>query len=123
MTGILLLPPIVGLLVLGAHFLRRGALIGVVAALVGVLLLAVPRAWAARLVQVALVLGAAEWVRTLVGIARWRTAHGEPTTRLVLILGGVAVFTLASAAVFLAPRLRARYGLGGGLARSGERAP
>lgn len=109
-----LVPPGVSLLVLGAHFFRAGgplgyALVAVVAAVLA-LLLGVPRRWAARIVQVVLLLGAFEWVMTLAELAFWRAAAGEPFVRLVLILGTVAAFTAASAFVFLAPPMRARYG-------------
>ena len=64
MVALLLLPVVASLLVLAAHFLRSGNIALVVLVLVFMALLAVRRRWAARLVQVALLLGAVEWVRT-----------------------------------------------------------
>lgn len=107
-----LLAPGIALALLGAHY-WRGAdwpLVALCAAVV--LLLAVPRAWAARLVQAALVLGALEWLWTGLGFVQARIAQGLPWLRLAAILGGVALFTAAAALVFRHPRLRARYGLG-----------
>ena len=60
-----LLPVVLSLLVLAAHFLRAGNGIMVVLVLGLLGLLAVPRAWAARTVQIALQLGAVEWLWTL----------------------------------------------------------
>lgn len=109
-----LVPPVVSLLVLGAHFFRAGGALGhaLVAVVLGALalLLGVRRRWAARIVQVVLLLGAFEWFMTLAELAFWRAAAGEPFVRLVLILGAVAAFTGASTFVFVAPPMRARYG-------------
>jgi len=106
-----LIPVILSLLVLGAHFLRSGPFALVVVALVLIGLTAVPRGWAARTVQVALVLGALEWVRTLVALATARSRMGLPSTRLVMILGAVVLVTAASAWVFQGRRARVWYRL------------
>ena len=68
------------------------------------------RAWVPRLFQVVLLLGAAEWLRTLYLFAAERVAFGQPWTRLALILGGVALFTALSGLVFRSRGLRTRYG-------------
>ena len=101
---------ILSLLVLGAHFLRAGqvALLGVV--LILLVLLAVRRPWVARTVQVALLIGAVEWVRTLWSLAAWRMRAGEPAARMVIILGMVALVTALSSLCFRAARMRRRYG-------------
>ena len=107
-SGLLLLPG-AALLVLAAHFVR--AQFWMLAMVCGMLiaLLAVPRRWAVRVVQVALIAGGIEWLRTLVGLVSTRIATGAPFARLALILASVALATCASALVFRAPRLRARY--------------
>lgn len=109
MIGLQLLPVVLSLLVLGAHFLRAGNIAMVAAVLVVLGLLGVRRRWAARVVQAALLLGAVEWVRTLVDLVALRTQAGQPVLRLVLILGGVALVTGLSALVFRAAGLRSRY--------------
>lgn len=112
MTALWLAAPVLSLLVLAAHFLRSGNLIAVVALLaMTTILVAVRRWWAARLAQVVLLLGAIEWLATLVDLAGERVLEGEPVLRLVLILGTVAVATAASTLVFLSRRLRGRYRL------------
>lgn len=109
MTTLLLLPAL-ALGLLGAHFYRAAAwpLVGLCVVLI--VLLAWPRAWVARLVQVALVLGAFEWLWTALWLVQQRLALGQPWLRLALILGAVAVFTAASALVFRSAALRTRYG-------------
>jgi len=103
------LPVVLSFLLAAAHFFRAGQTAGVVAALALPFLLLVQRRWVAWGLQVALLLAAAEWVMTLVWMVRERLALGEPAVRLVVILGAVAVFTAASAAVFFVPAMRSRY--------------
>jgi len=108
-----LVAPAVALLVLAAHFVRAQLMLPTIACVALIALLAVPRAWAARVVQVALVAGAVEWVRTLAMLLATRMALGQPHLRMTLILGVVALLTLASAMVFRSRALRSRYRLRG----------
>jgi hypothetical protein len=106
---LLLLPAGLSALVLGAHFLRRADLGLVVACLALLGLLFVRRLWAARLVQLALLAGAFEWLRTLAALLPVRRAAGGPWVRLVAILGGVALLAVVGAALFETRGLRERY--------------
>jgi hypothetical protein len=115
-----LLPAILSLLVLGAHFLRAGNVLLLVAAFALLGLLAVRRPWAARIVQAALVVGAFMWLRTLLLLASVRAMEGLPARRMVLILLAVAVFTAASALVFRTARARAWYRIDAGKAAPGS---
>ncbi len=112
MNAVKLLPVVLSCLLLGAHFLRAGMLplVVVCLALPGLLLLRQP--WVARLVQAVLVLGALEWLRTLVVLVAQRSAAGQPWDRLAIILGVVTTVTAASALVFCCRSLRDRYRLG-----------
>jgi hypothetical protein len=76
-------------------------------------LLLVRRVWVARLTQIVLLVGALEWLRSLVVLARWRAEQGEPLLRMVVILSVVAAVTLGSALLFQAPTLKRIYGLEG----------
>jgi len=106
-----LILPFVALALLAAHFYRADWMLPAAATAALTLLLAVPRPWAARTLQLALVLGAIEWLRTLAAFAAMRMAVGQPYLRLVLILGAVAAFTLLAAWVFQHRALRRRFGL------------
>lgn len=108
-----LIAPAIALLVLAAHFVRAQLMLPAIACVALVAMLAVPRAWAARAVQIALVAGAIEWVRTLAMLLAARMAMGQPHLRMTLILGVVALLTLASALVFRSRALRSRYRLPG----------
>ena len=107
MTALSLAPAALSLLVLGAHFLRSGhpALVLVALALIG--LLFVRRTWAGRTAQVALLLGALEWVRTTLVLTGERARMGQPYGRMVAILGAVAgVCALAAVLLRAGPARR-----------------
>lgn len=111
MTGLLVLPPALALLVLGAHFYRAGNVLLAAASVILVTLLAVPRPWAARTLQAALLLGGAEWIRTTAFFVGLRRDAGRPWGRLAVILAAVTLLTALSALLFETTRLRKRFGL------------
>lgn len=104
-------PVVLSLVILCAHFMRYGNTIGVFGSILMVALLIVRRPWVARLVQVVLVLGGIEWLRTLYELVQVRAAHGQPFTRMIVIIGVVAAVTFCSAAIFQSPALKKVYGL------------
>ena len=105
------IPVVLSFLVLGAHFMRYGNSVGVVAAVLPIALLLVRQPWAARLMQIVLVLGGLEWVLTTYELVQVRTAHGLPYLRMVVILGFVAAVTFGSALLFQLPKPKRRYRL------------
>ena len=111
MIALLYIPIVLSLVALGAHFLRFGNELGVIAAIVLIGLLFLQRAWVARLVQVALVLGAIEWLWTMYMLVQIRAAQSAPSTRMVLILGAVALVAFGSALLFQTQRLKRAYKL------------
>ncbi len=111
MNVLLLFPVLVSSLLLAAHFLRAGMIPFVILALLFPAVLFVRRAWAARLTQVILMLGAIEWIRTVMILVAERRAIGQPWSRLFLIVGGVATFTACSALLFNCSSLQKRYKL------------
>lgn len=96
-------------LLMAAHFSRADNIALSVLSLVAPVLLLVRKPWVARAFQLALVLGALEWVRTLVSIAQRRHEMGEPWLRMAAILGVVSLFTALSALVFRSKSLKQRY--------------
>ena len=100
MSILQLLPIILSAIVLGAHYLRSGPFILVVLSFLFPALLFTKRAWAARLVQIILVFGMFEWIRTLLNLVVERRLLGEPWGRLAIILGLVALVTGGSALFF-----------------------
>jgi hypothetical protein len=99
-------PPALALVLLAAHFFRSGnpAMWIVLALLV---LFGVRRRWAARVLQVSLLIGAVEWLRTAAALIAARSEIGQPYLRLGLILGAVALFTALCSLTFQAARMRA----------------
>jgi len=104
-----LVPVILSLLVLGAHFFRNGEMFLVLGTLGVIGCLSARRPWVPRVAQMVLLLGCIEQVRTLVVLASERRSHGEPFLRLAIILGAVALVTGLSALLFETACLRRRY--------------
>lgn len=94
-------------LLLAAHFLRMGAPATAILCLAFPALLLVLRPWGPRAVQVLLLLGSLEWVRTLTSTLVQRRQAGEPWLPMALILGAVAAFTALSALAVRAADVRA----------------
>lgn len=112
MSILQLTPIVLSAIVLGAHFLRSGPFILIILSFLFPALLFIKRAWAARLVQIILLLGMFEWIRTLLDLVAERRLLGEPWGRLVIILGLVAIITGSSALLFSYNHsVRKRYGL------------
>ncbi|RKZ13652.1 4Fe-4S ferredoxin [bacterium] len=91
------IPLVIACLALAAHHMRavETGLMGMWLTLPFFLFL--KRRWVERAVQVMLVAGAFEWILTLLTITDVYRRYGMPATRSMLILGGVALFTLLAA--------------------------
>ena len=109
MVFLSLTPAVLSLLLLAAHFSRAGLLPLSLLSLALIALVFIPRRWAALTLQVVLVLGALEWVRTIVVLVQVRMDAGMPAIRMALILGCVVLVTLGAAALFRTSRLQQRF--------------
>ena len=69
-------------------------------------------AWAARTIQVCLVLGSVKWLHSTISLILSRSQMGEPFLRLAIILGGVTLFTALSSLVFRTSKLRDHFRFG-----------
>ena len=107
----LLALPALALLLLAAHFVHAGLVALAVVATLLVGLLAVPRPWAVRTLQVVLAVAVVEWILTTVGLAQLRLRHGEPYLRLAVILACVTLFTALAALVLRHPVARKHFGI------------
>jgi hypothetical protein len=106
-----LIPAIVSLLLIGAHFLRSGNVLVMLMSLLLISALCVREPMVARTVQGALLLATAEWVHVAYGLVAARLAMGAPWTKLVCILGGVAALSLTAIALFRSRALKEMYHL------------
>jgi hypothetical protein len=109
MSFVLLLPVVASVLMLSAHFLRSSHYALAIIPLAVFPLLFVRERWVARVTQGLLAIGTVVWIITMVSLVGDRTMRGQPFGRGAAIIGGVALFTAASALVFQTRRLRARY--------------
>ncbi len=104
-----LLPVFISFLLLAAHFLRAGQVVVSTVLLALLLLLFLPKTWVPRVIQLILLLGTFEWLRTLYTVAQVRIALDMPWMRMAIILGAVALFTMLSCLVFKSAALRKKY--------------
>lgn len=116
--ALLVTPAILASIAMGAHFLRWSMVPMFSLGLAMPFLLLVERVWSVRIVQGWLTFGAVMWVSTTSDILSRRLLRGEPWLRMVLILAGVALFTLVAAALLEAPALKRRRERGFGLWRT-----
>ena len=110
-----LLPVILSMLVLGAHYLRYANMTEVAVCVLLPFLLLLRRRFVVRVFQIALLIAAFIWTDTVLNLVEMRQQIGYAWTRMAIILAGVILFTLASAFVFYTKTLRARYGIVKGL--------
>lgn len=99
MTILRRIPAILAALLVGAHFYRHGAVpVAVLCAAAPVaLFLPIPRIVA--VFRLLLVGAAGVWIHTAWRFAEARRQAGVPYLRMLVILGAVAAFTLAAAAL------------------------
>jgi hypothetical protein len=95
-----LLPVIISFLILAAHFLRDEAFFLAFLCLVFPAILFLKSWWAPRLIQIFLLLGTVEWIRTLSLLIAVREQSGQTWQRLAVILGAVALITFLSVFIF-----------------------
>ena len=106
MTILYLTPAILGYLLLTLHFFRSDNLLAMCLSFLLIGMMLIRRPWASRTLQVFLLLGGAEWVRTTIVLVMARKEMGEPFLRLGFILGGVALFTALASLVFRTDRIK-----------------
>lgn len=104
-----LIPITLASLVLGAHFLRDGTVALVLLCVLLPFLLLIRRRWVLHLLQGYSLIAALVWAQTTYALGQSRMAEGEAWLRMLLILGGVTLFTLWAGYLLRSPRVRARY--------------
>ena len=101
--------PILGLVILAAHFLRFGDT-GLAVSIVAIAGLCFTRfAWARLVCAVVLFLGSFLWVKTGIDFVQIRMAVGQPWIRLAVIMGSVCAFSLLGAWILSLQRSAARF--------------
>ena len=109
MNFLRLLPVFISFLLLAAHFFRAGQVVISIALLSLLGLLFLRKAWVPWVIQVILLLGTVEWLRTLYSVAQVRIELDMPWMRMAIILGVVALFTALSCLVFRSKALRRKF--------------
>jgi hypothetical protein len=109
MNFLRLLPVFISFLLMAAHLVRAGQMVMACVLLALLLLLVLKKNWVPWVIQLILLLGAVEWLRTLYSVAQMRIEFGMPWMRMAIILGAVALFTALSCLVFRSKALRSRF--------------
>ena len=112
MNFLRLLPVILPFGLLAAHFSRADLFPLVILSFLIPFLLLIKKAWVARSIQFLLLLGAAEWIRSMLGYIEVRKSIEEDWGLLAIILVTVAVLTACAGLVFRGKSLKKRYQLG-----------
>lgn len=103
------MPVVISSLLMAAHLYRHGWTLLAVFCLLLPLLLFVKHRLVPWVLIAALLGYAAEWGRALSVFIAVYSAHGQPTTRLIVILGTVIALTLLSSLVFSTKTMKQRY--------------
>ena len=109
MIGLLLTPSVLSLIVLAAHFSRHDLPLLPWVCLALPLVLLVRRPWVPRSLQLVLIVGAIEWLRTTVVLMGQRMDAGQPWLRMAIILVVVALVAVGSALLLGTGRIKRRY--------------
>jgi hypothetical protein len=110
MNFVRLLPVIISFILLSAHLLfHTGQYAYAIVPLLFLIPLMFRKTWVPWLVQLALLLGTIEWLRTLITEVMQKISYGDSWVRYAVILAAVALFTLLSCLVFRSEGLRKRY--------------
>ncbi len=109
MNFLRLLPVFISFLLLAAHFLRAGQVVISIVLLSLLSLLFLRKTWVPWVIQLVLLLGTVEWLRTLYSVAQLRIEFEMPWMRMAIILGVVALFTALSCLVFRSEALRKKF--------------
>ncbi len=103
------IPLILASLLLAAHFLRDGNLVLTLTCGLLPLLLLIKKRWSWLAVQIFAYAGGAVWLYTTVALVQQRMVWGMSWARLVMILGGVALFTIWAGYLLNAAPVREKY--------------
>ncbi len=109
MNFLRLLPVFISFLLLAAHFLRAGQVVISIVLLSLLALLFLRKTWVPWVIQLVLLLGTVEWLRTLYSVAQLRIEFDVPWMRMATILGMVALFTALSCLVFRSEALGKKF--------------
>ena len=111
MNFVRLLPSIISLLLLSTHFSRSNMPLLSVLFIIIPFLLFIKKQWIVRFIQIVLIVGTFEWIRSTFYYVNQLQELGEPYVRLVIIIGVVALFTGLSALVFKNKKLKEFYNI------------
>jgi len=100
---------VIAALLLGAHFLRTGNSAMVALCLAAPLLFLVRRRWSLILLQILAYGAAVTWIAVAIQLVNLRQQTGQPWAFAAVILGSVALFTVAAGLLLNSRAIKDRY--------------
>jgi hypothetical protein len=100
---------ILAAVLLGAHFWRAGNFVLALICVLTPLLFLVKQGWSWLAVQLFAYASVVIWFITTITIVQERIHWGQPWLRVIVILGGVALFSAWAGLLLNSPRVKARY--------------
>jgi len=94
---------------LGAHFLRAGNPVMVALCLAVPLLFFYRRGWTLIVLQLLAYCAAGIWIAVAIQLVQMRQQTGQPWTAAAIILGSVALFTIATGLLLNSRAIKDRY--------------
>lgn len=103
------IPFVIAMIILAAHFLRTGALTLTLLCLLFPFLLFIKRSWVITATSLFAYIGGIIWLFVTYELYLARVASGQPWTRMIVILGTVAIFTFAAGMLLKTAAVRKHY--------------
>ena len=94
---------------LAAHFFRYGWVFLAITSLIFPFFLLIRKPWTSIVIQIALLLGAIEWARTLIITVQYRMDYDLPWIRMAVILAAIVLINLYAAMVLQSSSLKKMY--------------
>ena len=105
------IPIVFSFILLAAHFSRADLNILAILTIILPFLLFIKKAWVARVIQIALLFGAVEWIRVLFEYVEIRKQIEQDWIKLAVILSVVSLFMIFSALIFQNKAMKRLYKL------------
>ncbi len=104
-----IIPFILTCILIGAHFMRDGNRLLTLLSIIFPLLLLIKQRWVLIVSQIFAYIGAWLWVGTAIEIAEMRMLFNEDWTRMAIILGTVAAFSVWSGVLLNSKKVKENY--------------
>lgn len=100
---------IIASLILGAHFMKASNYLLTLVYIIAPFILLIKERWSLIALQALMYIGGGVWISTIIVIAQERILYGQPWSRMALILGAIALFTILAGLLLNSPKVKEKY--------------